>query len=124
MWWMKLALCLILSNILFFNLFSAAEGPNETREELSEGQVQIQIRGELFTPFSARSRVLLTRKQSGQIVTGVILAHHVEEQKFTILVDEKEAPSLLQHDHWDILPYIKDLSFQRPPKGAQHEIRY
>lgn len=123
-WWMKLGVAIVLSNIFFFVLFSGSETPIVT-STIPEGWVEIQVRAELLTPFHSGKKVLLLHRLAGKRVEGVLETSPQEpEGRFTVLVKETEAESLLQHESWEIVPFLKTLSFSAATKGVNHEIRY
>lgn len=118
----KLMIALIVSNIFFFLLFSGSEA--EVLPQPAAGQVEVHLRAELLTPFQFGKKVLIIQRSKGQRVTGVLKAQADAEGRFTVEVAEAEAEMLFQEGGWEILPYLKTLSFNPIPKGASHEIRY
>jgi hypothetical protein len=123
-WWAKLAVAIVISNIFFFLLFSGSETEIE-KSSIPEGWVEIQVRAELLTPFHSGKKVLLLHRLGRKRVEAMLETSPQEpEGRFTVLVKESEAESLLQHESWEIVPFLKTLSFARIKTGVSHEIRY
>lgn len=123
-WSAKLALSLILSNIFFFFLFSGSE-TKKTDAPIPEGWVEIHVRAELLTPFHSGKKVLLLQRNAGKQVEAMLEGTPPgPDDRFTVLVKETQAEVLLKYDAWEIVPFLKTLSFNSPPKGEIHEIRY
>ena len=123
-WWAKLAIAIVISNIFFFLLFSGSETEIE-KSTIPEGWVEIQVRAELLTPFHSGKKVLLLHRLGRKRVEAMLETSPQEpEGRFTVLVKESEAESLLQHESWEIVPFLKTLSFARIKTGVSHEIRY
>lgn len=123
-WWMKLGVALIISNIFFFLLFSGNETPKPI-ERVPVGYVEIQVRAELLTPFHSGKKVLLLHRLGRKKVEAMLeTSPEVPEGRFTVLVKETEANALLQHESWEIIPYLKTVSFAPVYTGVSHEIRY
>lgn len=123
-WWAKLAIAIVISNIFFFMLFSGSETEIE-KSTIPEGWVEIQVRAELLTPFHSGKKVLLLHRLGRKRVEAMLETSPQEpEGRFTVLVKETEAESLLQHESWEIVPFLKTLSFARIKTGVSHEIRY
>ena len=122
-WWAKLGISLVLSNIFFFILFS---GPEEVlRPSTPEGWVEVQLNAELLTPFHRGKRVLLFHRPGGKKIEGLLQSPGTEDQgKLTILVKDTEAHTLFQYESWEVLPYLKHLDFAVAKKEYAHEIRY
>ena len=124
LWWMKLAVAIVISNIFFYLCFSESEKPTET-SSVPQGWVAIHVRAELLTPFQSGKKVLLLHRIGRKRVEAMLETSPVEpEGRFTVLVKESEAQALLQHESWEIVPFLKTLSFARVSKGVSHEIRY
>jgi hypothetical protein len=123
--WMKLAVALILSNIFFFMLFS---GDSEVKQETSgipEGWVEVQLEAHLLTPFQSGKKVLIVHRSARKKLEGVLQAHGADELgRITVLVKEEEANALFQYSTWEVLPYLKHLTFTTIQKEPGHEIRY
>lgn len=123
-WWIKLGLCLILSNIFFFILFSKNE-KTPTLNTIPDGWVEIQVRAELLTPFHSGKRVLLLHRIAAQKVEAMLESSPQDpEGRFTVLVPENQAEVLLKYESWEIVPYLKKLSLNQATRGESHEIRY
>ncbi|HXH74790.1 MAG TPA: hypothetical protein VNJ08_07475 [Bacteriovoracaceae bacterium] len=122
-WWMKLAVAIILSNVFFFALFSSPAMPVEITNRA--GWVEAQFKGELMTPFhSGKKVVLLNRKRAIQM-EGVLQGDINTEGKYTAWVKESEASTLFQFSEWEILPHLKGLKIAVIKKNRMnHEIRY
>jgi len=124
LWWMKLGLALVISNIFFFLLFSGSEKEVST-SSIPEGWVEIQVRAELLTTFHSGKKVLLLHRLGRKRVEAMLETSPIEpEGRYTVLVKETEAEALLQHESWEIVPFLKTLSFAPLSKGAAHEIQY
>jgi hypothetical protein len=123
-WWMKLGIALVISNLFFFLLFS---GDSDVKQEslpsgIPQGWVEVQLNAELMTPFHSGKKVLLIHRIGRKKLEGVLQADQLG--KITVLVKEAEAEKLFQHESWEILPYLKNLNFASVRKEASHEIRY
>jgi hypothetical protein len=124
LWWGKLAVAILLSNILFFLLFSKNE-KSAAPVKIPTGWVEIHVKAELLTPFQTGKKVLLLQRIARKRVEAMLETSPVEpEGRFTVLVRESEADALLKYDTWEIVPFLKTLSFAPTPKGENHEIRY
>lgn len=124
-WWIKLGVAIVLSNIFFFVLFSGSETETVKSSGIPEGWVEIQVRAELLTPFHSGKKVLLLQRNARKQVEAMLEASPQEpEGRFTVLVKETEAQALLTYDSWEIVPFLKTLSFAPVSRGAGHEIRY
>lgn len=123
-WWSKLGIALVISNIFFFLLFG---GSSEAVQEktIPVGWVEVQVNASLLTPFLPGKRVLLLQRQNSKKLEGILL-HEVPEQlgRITLLVKEDEASTLFQYENWEVLPYLKNLHFTANTKERSHEIRY
>ena len=53
LWWAKLAVALVCSNIFFFLLFSKNETGALTESKVPQGWVEIHVRAEILTPFQS-----------------------------------------------------------------------
>ena len=124
-WWMKLAIAIVLSNIFFFALFSGSETKVDAVSSIPEGWVEIQVRAELLTPFQSGKKVLLLQRSARKKVEAMLETSPLEpEGRFTVLVKETEVESLLKYDSWEIVPFLKTLTFAPLSRGLDHEIRY
>ena len=124
LWWSKLGIALIISNIFFFLLFG---GNSEAVQENTtpEGWVEVQVTASFSTPFQTGKRVLLINRQRREKLDAVLKMEVPEHPgKLTLLIKEKEASTLFRYENWEILPYIKDLPFTASTKEINHEIRY
>lgn len=120
----KLALALILSNLFFFLLFG---GSSEVKQEtgIPVGWVEVQLQADLLTPFHFGKKVLIIHRNGRKKIEGVLQATPVDQLgKLTVLVKEDEAHALFQHETWEVLPYLKNLTFAYARKEQSHEIRY
>jgi hypothetical protein len=125
-WWIKSGLALMVSNVFFFLLFS---GDPEVKQDLPtgtpEGWVEVQLNAELMTPFHSGKKVLIIHRVGRKKLEGVLQNPGIEQVgKITVLVKENEAHALFQHETWEVLPYLKNLTFVSVRKGESHEIRY
>lgn len=124
-WWMKLAVAIVLSNIFFFVLFSGSETKTSSTSSIPEGWVEIHVRAELLTPFQSGKKVLLLQRNARKKVEAMLETSPLEpEGRFTVLVKETEAEALLKYDSWEIVPFLKTITFAPLSRGAVHEIRY
>lgn len=124
--WIKIGIALVLSNIFFFMLFS---GDSEVKQVESSGipsgWVEVQLSAELLTPFHSGKKVLLVHRNARKKLEGVLQDTGAGELgKITVLVKETEANALFQHETWEVLPYLKNLTFAQVRKEHSHEIRY
>ena len=125
LWWFKLGLSLIISNLFFFILFSKPESETKQTQVSTPGKVEIQLQAQLLTPFQTGKKVLIVHRKGRKKIEGVLISQQLEDMsRFTVLVSEKEANSLFHLSDWEILPYMKFLSFVSNIKDHQHEIRY
>lgn len=122
-WWIKLGVCLVLSNLFFFLCFS---GPDEVVADTGTpiGWVEAQVEAKLLTPFLEGKRVLLVHRAQGRQVSGLLKAPVNQEGRLTLMVEESIAPILFQLEGWEVLPFMKNLVLRTESRGAQHEIRY
>lgn len=124
LWWGKLGVALIISNIFFFLLFG---GSSEAVQEISlpQGWVEVQVNASLLTPFQQGKRVLLLHRQGRKKLEGILLVETSDQLgKITLLVKEDEASTLFRFENWEILPYLKNLHFTASTKEVGHEIHY
>ena len=125
LWWMKLAVSIVLSNIFFFVLFSSNEKPSVPTSSIPEGWVELQVKAELLTTFQSRKKVLLLHREGRKCVEAVLETSPQEpEGRFTVLVKETEVEALLKYESWEIVPFLKTLTFAPLHTGVHHEIRY
>jgi hypothetical protein len=125
LWWMKLAVSIVLSNIFFFVLFSSNEKPSFPTSSIPEGWVELQVKAELLTTFQSRKKVLLLHREGRKRVEAVLETSPQEpEGRFTVLVKETEVEALLKYESWEIVPFLKTLTFAPLHTGVHHEIRY
>ena len=125
LWWMKLAVSIVLSNIFFFVLFAKNEKPSVTTSSIPEGLVELQVKAELLTTFQSRKKVLLLHREGRKRVEAVLETSPQEpEGRFTVLVKETEVEALLKYESWEIVPFLKTLTFAPLHTGVHHEIRY
>ena len=124
-WWIKLGLSLIISNIFFFLLFSNPKTETVNPGPKAPGEVEIQLQAQLLTPFQVGKKILIINRKRRKKIEAVLLSQELEVlNKFTVLVKEEEANTLFHYSDWEILPYMKYLSFALNVKDHQHEIRY
>jgi hypothetical protein len=125
LWWMKLGIAIILSNIFFFVLVGTDDEIKPSEFKIPEGWVEIQLNAELMTPFHSGKRILIIHRAGKKKLEGVLQLSGVDQLgKITVLVRESEAHTLFQHESWEVLPYLKHLNFVSVKKDASHEIRY
>ncbi len=125
-WWAKLAVAIVLSNIFFFVLFG---GDSEVKQAVTsgvpEGWVEVQLQAELMTPFHSGKKVLIIHRIGRKKLEAVLQTDSNEQLgKITVLVKEDEAHALFQHEAWEVLPYLKHMTFAASKKEDSHEIRY
>lgn len=125
-WWLKLGVSIVLSNIFFFILFSDnSEVKKPSGLEIPEGWVEVQLEAHLLTPFHSGKKVLIVQRKARKKLEGVLKTTGSDELgRITVLVKENEANTLFQHSTWEILPYLKHLTFASVRKEEGHEIRY
>lgn len=122
-WWIKLGICLILSNIFFFLLFSSDS--ELKKEESFPGWVEVQLEAQLLTPFQSGKKVLLVQRSARKKLEGVLQSSGKDEPgKITVLVKEEEAAALFHYQTWEVLPFLKHITFANSRKDPSHEIRY
>jgi hypothetical protein len=69
--------------------------------------------------------VLIVHRIGRKKLEGVLQnAGAGELGKITVLVREEEANALFHHETWEVLPYLKNLTFAQVRKEVSHEIRY
>lgn len=126
LWWAKLGISLVLSNIFFFILFSDdSKSRTEFQSGIPEGWVEVEFEAQLLTPFQTGKKVLIVQRSSRKKLEGVLQAPgSVEHGRITVLVREDEASALFLHHTWEVLPYLKNLTFASIKKEQAHEIRY
>lgn len=123
-WWIKLAASIIISNFFFFILFSGPAEMQATDSSLPEGWVEAQVSAELLTPFHSGKKVLLINRTGRKKIEGVLQITASDQLgKITVQVKENEAHTLFQYENWEVLPYLKEMSFTANYKES-HEIRY
>ncbi len=125
-WWAKLAVAIVLSNIFFFVLFGGDSNiKNEIISGVPEGWVEVQLNAELLTPFHSGKKVLIIHRIGRKKLEGVLQTPGTDQPgKITLLVKESEAHALFQFDSWEVLPYLKHMNFAATKKELSHEIRY
>jgi len=122
-WWVKLSLAFILSNILFFLLFSK----NETASQIAQpkGYVELHLKARLLTPFQFRKRVLIIHREKSIRVEAMLEKMQLEpEEQYTVLVRDIDTETLLKNESWEIIPYLSTLTFTRHKGKPGHEIHY
>ena len=119
-WWMKLAVSLVLSNVFFFLLFGA-DAP-AVEKKLEPGLIEVQLSAQLLTPFQEGKRVLLIQRTSRVRLDGIL--REQTENGVIVSVNEETALQLITFDQWEVLPYLKDFRFKSIAQGAAYEIRY
>lgn len=125
MWWPKMAASLVLSNIFFFMLFGGHDSEVKSPSAIPDGWVEVQLNAELLTPFHYGKKVLIIHRIGRKKLEGVLQAPGSQDLgKLTLLVKESEAHALFQYEAWEVLPYLKNMSFAANKKDQSHEIRY
>lgn len=124
-WYAKLAISLLLSNIFFFLLFSGKDQEVPEKSHSLEKGVEVQLSAQLLTPFQTGKKVLMVHRKQGRKIEGVLKGMDTESpERIVVLVKEAEAHDLFLHENWEIYPYLPKLSFHRPKKEQVHEISY
>jgi hypothetical protein len=122
---LKLAVAIILSNVFFYVLFSNESENIQEMTGASEGWVEVQLEAELLTPFHPGKKVLIVHRSGRKKIEGILKITETDRPgKITVLVKEDEAHQLFYHENWQILPFMKHLTFTSIKKGQTHEIRY
>ncbi|HXH32192.1 MAG TPA: hypothetical protein VNJ01_15410 [Bacteriovoracaceae bacterium] len=122
-WWLKVAVALVLSNAFFFLLFSGT--PQTLEAKIPTGWVEVQLSAALLTPFEHGKRILVVQRLRRKKLEGIMHTPKSEgTETFTVLVREEEAEALFRYQDWEVLPFLKNLTFASKPKGENHEIRY
>ena len=125
LWWMKLAIAIVISNIFFFLLFSGSPEASPNESLPPEGWVEAQVNAELMTPFHYGKKVILINRIRRIKLEGVLQTPPSDQLgKITVLVKENEAQALFQFSDWEVLPYLKNMSFTAHRKEINHEILY
>ncbi len=125
LWWTKLAIALVLSNVFFFLLFGGDNTSSAETFSMPPGWVEVQLEARLHTPFQNGKKVLLMTRSGRKKLMGVLNEGGNElDQRITVLVKENEAALLFQHENWEILPLIQNLHFKTATQRENHEIRY
>ncbi len=124
-WWIKLGIALVLSNVFFFLLFGGDNTSSAESRYVPEGQVEVQLEARLHTPFQNGKKVLLVQRTARKKIPAV-LNHPGNEldQRVTVLVHEADANQLFQYENWEIIPLITELHFKTINLREDHEIRY
>ena len=124
LWWLKLGVTIILTNVLFFLLFSSPES-KVNQMVLPHGWVEFQVKAELLTPFQKGKKIILLNRQSQLFMSGVLEENSKEpEGRMTVLVKDEDVSKLIHHEIWEIIPELKHFSLAKKTKGVSHEIRY
>lgn len=125
LWWTKLAIALVLSNVFFFLLFGGDNTSSAETISMPLGWVEVQLEARLHTPFQNGKKVLLVNRSGRKKLSAVLNDGGNElDQRVTVLVREDEAGLLFQHENWEILPLIQNLHFKTVSQRESHEISY
>jgi hypothetical protein len=127
-WWIKLFLCLIFSNIFFFLIF----GPQKKAPKISNSRtnwVEIQMDADILTPLKEGKKVLLVNRRIGKKIEAILKTNEASDSgKITVSVKEEEAEDLIDHSSWQVLPFLKKLTLESikkiQNKVTEHEIFY
>jgi hypothetical protein len=123
-WWIKLGITIILTNILFFILFSSPETKVMT-PNIPAGWVEIHVKAELLTPFQKGKKVILLNRKSQIFMSGMLEENSLEpEGRMTVLVKDEDASLLIRHEMWEIIPDLKQFSLPKRNQTVAQEIRY
>lgn len=122
-WWVKLSVALVLSNVFFFMIFSSP-GPSTPQETSRDGWVEVQLKAELKTPFQKGKKVVLMNRTARLHLQGVLEGEIDAGEKITVWVNEAEAGQLFQYEEWEVLPHLPNFRFPAIMRGDHHEIRY
>lgn len=124
-WWIKLGISIILSNVFVLILFSEDSAVRTIQEVATPGWVEVQLNAELMTPFHSGKKVLIIHRVGRKKLEGVLKTPGLDNLgKITVLVKEQEAHALFQYESWEVLPYLKHLTFTTTRKEDSHEIHY
>ena len=124
-WWIKLAVAIVISNVFFFLLFSSDSPQQTLTPGLPIGQVEIQLEAQLLTPFQKGKKILIVTRSGRKKIEGMLQGTEMDNLgKITVSVREDDAITLFQHREWEILPYLKNLKFASVQRESGHEIRY
>jgi hypothetical protein len=123
-WWLKLGVTIVVTNILFFLLFSSPDSKvNEPRTP--QGWVEFQVKAELLTPFQKGKKIIILNRKSQIFLTGMLEENSKEpDGRITVQVKDEDASKLIRYDMWEIIPDLKNFTLPKKIKGAVHEIRY
>ncbi len=122
-WWAKLSFAFILSNVLFYLLFSKNE--ENLQPHRPQGYVELHLQAHLLTPFQFRKKVLIIQREKRIRVEAMLEKMELEpDEHYTVLVKEIEAEILLKHERWEIIPYLSTLTFASNKGKRTHEIHY
>lgn len=122
-WWVKLSIAFILSNILFFLLFSKSETTSSISRP--KGYVELHLKARLLTPFQLRKRVLIIHRDKRIRVEAMLEKMQLEpEEQYTVSVREIDTETLLKNESWEIIPYLSRLTFTHHEGKPNHEIHY
>lgn len=126
LWWMKLSIALVVSNIFFYLIFTSDQAKGQPlRAALTGALVEAQLEAQLLTPFQSGKKVLIIQRERGLKIEGVLQGLSTEVPgRVTVLVKENEASALFFHRDWEILPFLRELTLVTKSKGGTHEIRY
>ena len=125
LWWVKLAMALIFSNIFFFILFADDSKVKQIETPVPQGWIEVQLEAKLLTPFHSGKKVLIINRQQRKSLYGVLHGEGVDPLgRVNVLVKEENAHALFLEENWEILPYLKQLTFASTRKDNSHEIRY
>lgn len=124
LWWIKLTITIILTNILFFILFSSPES-KEKNLNLPLGWVEFQVKADLLTPFQKGKKIILLNRSAQIFILGVLEDSPREpEERITVLVKDEDGPLLIRYEGWEIIPELKNFSISKRNSGVSYEIRY
>jgi hypothetical protein len=83
--------------------------------------VELQLEAQLLTSFEAGKKVLLIHRQRRQQLPATLLRLH--EGRLSVLLEEEAAVGVLEFEHWEVLPFIRNYAL-KASTGGGHEIRY
>lgn len=124
-WWTKIALALVISNVFFFLLFGGDNTSSAETPRIRAGEVEVQLEARLHTPFQKGKKVLLVSRGAGKKLVGVLDLQGTElDPRVSVLVPETEAALLFHFGDWEVLPLIENFQLRTARQREDHEIRY
>ncbi len=124
LWWIKLTITILLTNILFFILFSSPES-KEKNLKYPLGWVEFQVKADLLTPFQKGKKIILLNRSAQIFISGVLEESSLDpEGRTTVLVKDEDGNHLIKFEGWEIIPDLKNFTLAKKNSGVNYEIRY